>query len=190
MSINVERNELSKKLLTFFVAVITLSMVNSYADNTGHHDMKDHAMDQQMGHEGKIALDAKGKKEVTFALKQYEGLHAAFFNYAAASVEENAKKLNQALAKISNPEVAKLLTFSRTKLGEIKQGNSREDNDQAYHLVSMALIHVMQKYDVGGDYQAYYCPMVKKKWIQNVALAKEVENPYAPNMPHCGSMTN
>ena len=80
-----------------------------------------------------------------------------------------------------------LLTFSKTKLDQIKASNDREDNNQNYHLVSMALIHVVKEYDVGSKYNAYSCPMVKKKWLQNSKKISKVHNPYAPEMPHCGS---
>ena len=46
---------------------------------------------------------------------------------------------------------------------------------------------VVNTYDVGKKYNAYSCPMVKKKWVQNSKKMAKVHNPYAPNMPHCGS---
>jgi hypothetical protein len=64
---------------------------------------------------------------------------------------------------------------------------SREENNQNYHLVSMALIYIVNTYDVGPKYNAYSCPMVKKKWLQNSKKLAKIHNPYAPHMPHCGS---
>ena len=63
---------------------------------------------------------------------------------------------------------------------------SENKNNQNYHLTSMALIHIVNTYDVGNEYNAYSCPMVKKKWLQNSKKMAKVHNPYAPNMPHCG----
>lgn len=51
----------------------------------------------------------------------------------------------------------------------------------------MALIHIVNKYDLGSKYNAYSCPMVKKKWLQNSDKMAKVHNPYAAGMPHCGS---
>ena len=81
----------------------------------------------------------------------------------------------------------KLLKFSQGKLKEIKSDSSKKDNNQRYHLVSMALIHVLNKYDIGNDYAAYTCPMVQKKWIQNSKKIAKVHNPYSDKMPHCGA---
>ena len=53
-------------------------------------------------------------------------------------------------------------------------------------MVSSALAHVLSKYDLGSDYNVYYCPMVRKKWIQNSTKHAGVKNPYAPEMPNCG----
>ena len=60
-------------------------------------------------------------------------------------------------------------------------------NNENYHIVSSALIFVINKYDLGSEYNAYSCPMVKKKWIQNSKKMTKVHNPYAAGMPHCGS---
>ena len=52
--------------------------------------------------------------------------------------------------------------------------------------VSKALVHIVRTYDV-GKYNAYSCPMVKKVWVQNSAKQDGVQNPYAPEMPACGT---
>lgn len=140
---------------------------------------------QAMSKEKKKISD-KEKSEVLTALQANEALHASFFEYKGAEVEKNAKALSNALSKISNKEIKKLLTFSKTKLSEIKKDADREANNKAYNTVSMALIHVMNSYDLGGKYKSYTCPMVQKKWVQNTDKMVKVHNPYAPEMPHCG----
>ena len=132
-------------------------------------------------------LGEDDKAQVVKALTSNEALHAAFFDYKPESVEQAAKALKKAIAEIKNPEIGKLLKFSQGKLDEIKASNERSKNDQAYHLVSMALIHVVNTYDLGESFNAYSCPMVKKKWVQNSSKQAKVHNPYAPDMPHCGS---
>ena len=133
------------------------------------------------------ALKAQTKKSVVSMLEINEKLHRSFFNYKAKEVEANAQKLSQAIMEIKDQEIAKLLSFSQKQLQEIKASKDRAANDQHYHLVSMALIHIVNTYDVGSKYNAYSCPMVKKKWLQNSKKMADVHNPYAPNMPHCGS---
>lgn len=133
-------------------------------------------------------LDVKSKKSLQAVFEQNEKLHQAFFEYDAKTVEAEAEKLKERLDKVEHEEVSKLLKFSKEKLGEIQDEKPRDENNQNYHLVSMALIHVLNKYDVDEKYAAFQCPMVKKKWIQNKEKHKQVMNPYAPEMPHCGGM--
>lgn len=137
--------------------------------------------------EGRKALTEATQKTLGLVLSANEKLHAAFFSYDAKLIEENALKLKSAIDGIKNEEISKLLHFSKNKLLEIKASSEREANNQNYHLVSMALIYIVNKYDVGSGYNAYSCPMVKKKWLQNSKVMAKVHNPYAPSMPHCGT---
>lgn len=127
------------------------------------------------------------RKSLIEVLKVNEQLHQSFFKYDKNLVEQNARKLKDVIGKIKNEEVSKLLSFSRKQLGEIKSSHDRGINNNHYNLVSMALIHIVNTYDLGSKYNSYSCPMVKKKWIQNSAKMAKVHNPYAPQMPHCGS---
>ena len=133
------------------------------------------------------ALNDKTKRELLAVLEKNEALHQAFFSYKGPQVEEVSEGLLKAIRGISQEDIAKLLQFSSQKLSEIKASKTREENNQNYHLVSMALIHFINKYDLGPDYNAYSCPMVKKKWIQNTKKVAKVHNPYDPSMPHCGT---
>ncbi len=127
------------------------------------------------------------RKSLIEVLKVNEQLHQSFFKYDKKLVEKNAIKLKDAIGNIENDEISKLLSFSRKQLGEIKSSHARDVNNNHYNLVSMALIHIINTYDLGSAYNSYSCPMVKKKWIQNSAKMAKVHNPYAPGMPHCGS---
>ncbi|MCO4753716.1 MAG: DUF3347 domain-containing protein [Bacteriovoracaceae bacterium] len=128
------------------------------------------------------------KKQVITVLEKNEVLHDAFFTYDGDKVEDAAEAVEDAIEAIKDPEIAKLLKFSKEKLDEIEDDKAREENNKAYNLVSMALIHVKNTYDLGDKYAAFSCPMVNKKWIQNKEKHKVVMNPYAPEMPNCGSM--
>ncbi len=192
-------NKLSFKKSFLVLGFVALGMfgLESYAsDSHGSHDhskMKNGKMDHSKMDHSKMkkgdrkTLTVAVKKSVVSALEANEALHSSFFKYDAKAVEANAMKLKNAIDAIENKEVAKLLNFSKGKLSEIKASNDRETNNKNYHLVSMALIHIVNKYDVGSKYNAYSCPMVKKKWVQNSTKMAKVHNPYAPNMPHCGS---
>ena len=179
-----------KKSLIIFGAVgLTLWGIEGFASGTQDHNKMDHSkMDHsKMSKGNRKALSEDAKKSVLTALDANDALHGAFFKYDAKSVETNAQKLIKAIDAIKDEVISKLLKFSKTKLSEIKASSDREANNKNYHLVSMALIHIVNKYDVGAKYNAYSCPMVKKKWIQNSEKMAKVHNPYAPNMPHCGS---
>ncbi len=132
-------------------------------------------------------LEDKIKREMITMFEKNETLHQAFFNYNGQNIEEASKGLLEALGKISNKEISKLLKFSSQKLSEINASKSQEENNQNYHLISMALIHLINKYDLGPGYNAYSCPMVKKKWVQNDKKTTEIQNPYHSGMPHCGT---
>ncbi len=181
-----------KSLLVLSVVALGLFGMESYASGTqGGHDhskMNHSKMDHSKMKKGdRKSLSEAAKKSVLLALEANEALHSSFFEYDAKTVESNAMKLKKAIDAIEDKEVAKLLNFSKSKLSEIKASNDRETNNKNYHLVSMALIHIVNKYDVGSKYNAYSCPMVKKKWVQNSSKMAKVHNPYAPEMPHCGS---
>lgn len=160
--------------------ILSLSLFSHGFASDSNHKMP--SMDKK-----RTSLNERDQKEVLQVLEANESLHASFFKYNAKEVEKQAEELSQKISKIQNQEIAGLLKFSATKLKEIKASNDREENNKTYHLVSMALIHIVNKYDVGSKYNAYSCPMVKKKWLQNSAKMSKVHNPYAAGMPHCGS---
>lgn len=131
-------------------------------------------------------LDEKTKAQVLKVLEKNEALHAAFFEYKGEEVEKNAKELIKAISEIKNEEISKLLKFSTEKLATLTKEEDRKKNNDTFGIFSAALVHVVNTYDVGEGYNAYQCPMVKKKWIQNSKKMNKVHNPYAPDMPHCG----
>jgi hypothetical protein len=131
-------------------------------------------------------LDDSSKKQIVSILEANEKLHSSFFNYDGKKIEKDSKFLLDKIMKIENKEISKLLSFSKEKLKAIHSRNDKKVNNQNYHLVSMALIHIVNKFDVGTKYNAYSCPMVKKKWLQNTVTSKKTRNPYAANMPGCG----
>lgn len=127
------------------------------------------------------------KKEVRAMLEANEGLHASFFEYDGEKIEKNAKKLSAKIDDISDDSIRQILKFSQEQLAKMSAESEREKNDQKYHVVSMALIHLVNTYNVGEGYNAYSCPMVEKKWVQNSKKMDRVHNPFHPGMKHCGT---
>lgn len=175
---------MKNKFLLFMV--ITFIGTSFNAIGQMDHSKMNHGKKLEMNKSGRKSIDAITKKEILNVLRINEKVHYSFFDYDAKKVESTAKELGDAIKSISNPEISKLLKFSLSKLATLKASSERSANNQAYHLVSMALIHIVNTYDVGSEYNAYSCPMVKKKWLQNSKKMSKVHNPYAPNMPHCG----
>lgn len=132
------------------------------------------------------SLSESSKKEIIAVLEANEALHTSFFKYEASKVAKSAKELNGKISLIKDMELSKLLKYSQTMLAKMVSKSTRDENNQNYHMVSMALIHIVNTYDIGDKYNSYSCPMVKKKWLQSAKNSSEVNNPYAPNMPHCG----
>ena len=134
-----------------------------------------------------LASGDKNREEILAILQANEELHRAFFDYNPQSVKEKAKALQRAMDGVTSSEIKAKLAFSQKKLGEIIAGQSREENNQDYHLVSLALIYLINSHYNSGPYNAYSCSMVKMKWVQNSKKVAKVSNPYAPNMPNCGT---
>lgn len=184
------KKKLSVKKMFLMLSILALGVlrIESFAHDHGqtHHHNHNHN-DDQMNHKTRKSLTKKTKKALISVLEANEKLHSAFFKYDSKAVEASASKLKKAMNTVKDKKISKLLKFSKQKLSNIKRSNDRETNNKNYHLVSMALIYIINKYDVGSKYSAYSCPMVKRKWIQNNNKMKKVYNPYAPKMPHCGS---
>ena len=137
----------------------------------------------------KKKFDPKLKSEVLLVLEENEKLHASFFKYNGSKVEKNTKSVITIINKVTHPELKKLFAFSKARLKSITSKRNREDNNKSYHIFSMALIYIMKTYELGDDYQGFWCPMVRKQWVQNIKKQAKVHNPYAPSMPNCGEHT-
>ena len=174
-------------VLVFFLCVWPTLYAEKKSPST--HTKHSSHKKQPSSANSKQALSAKTKKELLAVFAKNEPLHKAFFAYEKqkAQIPALALEMSKAIDSVSDAKIKKLLIFSQGKLKEMKANSSREVNNQNYHLISMALIHLLNKYDLGKVYHGYACPMVKKKWVRNVSKLAKVHNPYAPNMPHCGA---
>ncbi len=134
----------------------------------------------------KEKVDSSTVAKMINALKANESLHASFFQYDPKKIEQDSKLVLSGLKKVNHEKLDKDIKRTISYLEKIKASASRDDNNKNYHLASSFLIKLINKYDFGPKYQAYYCPMVRKKWVQNVEEKSRVHNPYDPSMPHCG----
>ena len=92
----------------------------------------------------RVHLEKGTRDSLLDVFKMNDNLHQAFFKYNGKDVENAAKSLNDAISRVSDKDVGQLLKFSRSKLSEIKASKNRAENNQSYHLVSMALIHILK----------------------------------------------
>lgn len=175
-----EKKKTSKLSIFGAMSFLILGLISFNSFASGNHE---HSKSKEMIRK---SLTEESKKNLIAVMKANEDLHGAFFKYDGKKIEKSAIKLKSKIEALKDTEISKLLKFSVTKLGEITSSNDRDANNNAYHIVSSALIHIINKYDLGSQYNAYSCPMVRKKWVQNSKKMEEVHNPYAPNMPHCG----
>jgi len=178
------------KKLILKVALFTFSsslfFSSVYAVETNHSNHNVIKKNQTVSRQ---TLSETEKKELLNILKANESLHNSFYKRNYKNAEQAAKNVINAIDKVSNPQIQNKLKFTREKLAQISSSKSKKENNQNYHLISMALMHLINTYDLGSTYNGYYCPMEKKKWIQNSKKHMMVQNPFASDtMPACGTM--
>lgn len=132
---------------------------------------------------------AGGDREVfKSALSKYEKVYEAFFADNLEAAKKEAGLLNEELKKLTDEKVKKTLAFTQKKLEGLKTETQLREAHKAFNVISQGLLVVLEKHIPNKSYARYYCPMVKKYWIQNISESEKVMNPYAAkSMPHCGA---
>jgi hypothetical protein len=129
-------------------------------------------------------------KNFNLALVKYEVLAQAFFDNKNENVKKAALELAESIKKIDDNKIKKTLEYSKSKLIEISKSDNIENNQASFSTVSQSFYVVLTKYAGNKDYVRYYCPMVKKYWLQNVEkTGGKTKNVYASSsMPECGGI--
>jgi len=179
------------KKISFKKFFVTLSLVvaSLFALKTFGSESHDHGKVMKKENSQTKQLDKDSKAQILKSLKTYEKLHDAYYAYDNSKVVSESKKLTQSLEAISNKDIQSKLKSENvyTFLNAIKMTDNRTVNDSLLDNVSKKLNEIiLSKYDL-SDYNLYYCPMVKKHWLQNSKKMAKVHNPYAPDMKSCGS---
>lgn len=121
-------------------------------------------------------------------MKHYEALHQAFFDTDESRIKKSAQEFAGSLNQIKDEKLNKTLAYAKKKTQELLEASSSEDRHEKFHVISQALWVALDKEGARDNYARYFCPMVKKYWIQNVSESDKTLNPYASeSMPHCGS---
>jgi hypothetical protein len=130
-------------------------------------------------------LSEPTKKEILKVFSAYEKLFSSYFEYNPAEAEKNSKTFLTILAKSKDKNFQEITKNMKAPLEKIKTSMDRKSNNLHFFALSREIVEILKTYEIPG-YSIYYCPMVKMKWIQNSKKMPELNNPYAPEMPHCG----
>jgi len=131
-------------------------------------------------------LPSKDRFVLLEVLAMNDLLFNSFLKKDQGLIEKNAKELSVLLAS-TDSTIVKLVKGKTSILNGIKSSNKNEDNLKAYESFLNPLLALVQQYDVGGKYNIFSCPMVKKSWIQDLKTNKDVRNVFAIDMLECGS---
>lgn len=144
-----------------------------------------HKTSEKMSVERKT-LSGEDQKKVILILDKNDELFNAFLKKDDSLIEKKSHELSGLMKKI---EVAALkeVKIQTKQLDSIKATKTRETNLVAYESFVNPLIKFIQTYDVGSNFNVFSCPMVKKSWIQNTIVNKDVRNVYAMEMLECGT---
>lgn len=131
-------------------------------------------------------INASDKKVILDILNRNDELFNAFLRKDGNAIEKSASELHAVVLKANSKVFVSLKNESR-KLLNIKFKNSNESNLSEYEGFLNPLVEIVKSYNVGEKFNVFHCPMVKKSWIQNVVINKEVKNVFAMEMLECGS---
>lgn len=167
-------------MIRYFFAMILVSSV-AMAHNHSEHE---HA--QQTAKPSKVTISESDKKSLLEVLKSNDGLFNDFLKDDQKKVEEAARLLEEKLEKITSSELESLKK-ARIALSKITKGKSKSENLEFYSEFVPSLVESVKNHASDSDYKIYYCPMVKKYWVQNEKTNSSVRNVFAQEMLECGS---
>lgn len=134
----------------------------------------------------RTAVGIKAKEEVIAVLQKNDLLFYAFLAKDEVGIEKLAKELHADVTK-SNHSLLDEVKAAAWNLSNIKASHSNEVNLRSYESFVKPLIRIVESKDIGGKFNVFTCPMVKKSWIQNIEIHKEAKNIYAMDMLECGT---
>jgi len=122
--------------------------------------------------------------DLSTVLIDYDQLHSAFFKNDIKMIKEGASALKKSLLKLKQKD----MDYALKRLENLGESNDIKKAHEDFNIISQAILVLMDREDGVKSHSRYYCPMVKKYWIQNTTESEKVMNPYASSsMPHCGS---
>lgn len=134
----------------------------------------------------RVSLKLAQEKGVQNILKKNDELFNAFLKKDPQLVEKKAISLHQELMG-SSVKVLQDTQKQAKSLLAIKASADNEKNLAAYESFLQPLIALVKTHDVGSKFNIFYCPMIKKYWIQDTGVNPEVRNVFAMYMLECGT---
>lgn len=104
-----------------------------------------------------------------------------------AKVEKAAQEMAAFLQKDNSPKLKALKDNVKT-LQQMTAKNSKAKNIELYDFVAAPFVTLRREGKV-GTYEIYYCPMIKKHWVQNQKTTPDVRNVFAQYMLECGELS-
>lgn len=132
------------------------------------------------------ALENSDLKILKIILKKNDELFNALLKNNQEQVAGAANILVTILKKANAIELRSIKQGS-SNLSLINKTNTKEQNLKAYEGFIPSLVELVKKYQPDSNFQIYYCPMVKKNWIQDQRTNSTVKNVFAQDMLECGS---
>ncbi|MBA2404060.1 MAG: DUF3347 domain-containing protein [Bdellovibrionales bacterium] len=126
------------------------------------------------------------QKVLTEVLTKNDALFNAFLKKDAAKIEKEAKELAVLVEKSKSP-LLKDVKANAKSLNQIKAAKKNEENLVSYEAFLNPLIKVVEANEAPKNFNVFSCPMVKKAWLQNIEVNKDVRNVYAMEMLECGT---
>lgn len=113
--------------------------------------------------------------------------HDQLFDSLLGKDQDQVEKAAAHLKKtIAFGQMTELKTLAAAKgLEEIKGSKSKDANIEAYSKFLPTLVEMVKKLNPAG-YGIFYCPMIKKNWVQNTTKYPGVTNVLAQYMLECG----
>lgn len=161
---------------------ITLSLLMSlfsmavFANGAGHSHGHHGGMDRTIAHEG-----ADHSAVLMPILEANDKLFLALLKDDQSEVEKAAKALSEKLTSAGKDGVK-----AAEHIKPITKTNTKEKNLEHYSAFMTVLVKEFKGAKMKGDYEVYYCPMIKKSWIQNKKTTTGVKNVFSQDMLECG----
>lgn len=130
------------------------------------------------------AMGSEAAAELTTVLNANDQLFDTLLGKDQSKVELAAKALSDAIHSTKSADLKDLRAI-KNLLDGIKGSNTKDQNLEVYSKVVPQIVELVKVIKPEG-FSVYYCPMVKKEWIQNEKKHSGVKNVFAQEMLECG----